>query len=87
MSVSGSTLMQVTTVELLAAGAALELAANRWLKEILTEQELPRIGGQMLSLDEYAEAFVTLNKEVSSGKALNGLSKAVEFEFNTNNHK
>ena len=87
MAVSGSTRMQVTTVELLAAGAALEVAANRWLKENLTEQELSVIGGQMLSLDEYAEAFVSLNKQLSSGKALKGLAKAVDFEVNTYNQK
>ena len=36
MAVSGSTRMQVTTVELLVAGAALELAAQKWLEENLT---------------------------------------------------
>ena len=69
------------------SGAALEVAANRWLKENLTEQELSVIGGQMLSLDEYAEAFVSLNKQLSSGKALKGLAKAVDFEVNTYNQK
>ena len=87
MAVSGSTRMQVTTVELLAAGAALEVAANRWLQENLTEQELAVINKQMISLDEYAEAFVSLNKQLSSGKALKGLAKAVDFEVETYNNK
>ena len=60
MAVSGSTRMQTTTVELLAAGAALEIAANRWLKENLTEEELSVIGGEMLELEQYADAFVSL---------------------------
>ena len=87
MAVSGSTRMQVTTVELLAAGAALEVAANRWLQENLTEQELSVINKQVISLDEYADAFVSLNKQLSSGKALKGLAKAVDFEVETYNNK
>ena len=83
MAVSGSTRMQVTTVELLAAGAALEAAANKWLQENLTEEELKVVGGSFLSLDEYADAFESLNKQLSSGKALKGLAKAVDFEVET----
>ncbi len=87
MAVSGSTRMQVTTVELLAAGAALEVAANRWLQENLTEQELAVINKEVITLDQYAEAFVSLNKQLSSGKALKGLAKAVDFEVETYNNK
>ena len=87
MAVSGSTRMQVTTVELLAAGAALEVAANRWLQENLTPAELEVLGGQMLSLDEYADAFVSLNKQLSSGKALKGVAKAIDFEVATYEQK
>ena len=87
MAVSGSTRMQVTTVELLAAGAALEVAANRWLKEHLTEQELSVVNCEMIDLNAYADAFVSLNKQLSSGKALKGLAKAVDFEVNTYNQK
>ncbi|MBR2892024.1 MAG: hypothetical protein IKC22_06615 [Bacilli bacterium] len=87
MAVSGSTRMQVTTVELLAAGAALEVAANRWLVENLTKEELEVIGGEMISLEEYAAAFESLNKQLSSGEALAGLAKAVEYEVETYNEK
>lgn len=87
MAVSGSTRMQVTTVELLAAGAALEVAANRWLHENLTEQELSVIGKQTISLNEYADAFESLNQQLSSGEALEGLAKAVDFEVETYNNK
>ena len=87
MAVSGSTRMQVTTVELLAAGAALEVAANRWLQENLTEQELSVIGKEVISLNDYADAFESLNKQLSSGKALKGLAKAVDFEVETYTNK
>ena len=87
MAVSGSTRMQVTTVELLAAGAALEVAANRWLQENLTEQELAVIGKEFISLQEYAEAFTSLNKQLSSGKALKGLAQAVDMEVETYTNK
>ena len=87
MAVSGSTRMQVTTVELLAAGAALEVAANRWLQENLTKEELEVVGGEMISLEEYAAAFESLNKQLSSGEALAGLAKAVEYEVETYNEK
>lgn len=85
MAVSGSTRMQVTTVELLTVGAALEVAANRWLQENLTEQELAVVnnGKEVLTLEQYADAFESLNKQLSSGKALKGLAKAVEFEVGT----
>ena len=87
MAVSGSTRMQTTTVELLAAGAALEIAANRWLKENLTEQELSILGIEFLTLDQYADAFESLKKQLSSGKTLKGVAQFVDFEVDTYNKK
>lgn len=49
MAVAGSTRMQVTTVELLAVGAALEVACWHWLKEHLTEEELSILAKARLS--------------------------------------
>ncbi len=83
MAVSGSTRMQVTTVELLAAGAAMEVAANRWLQENLTEDELKTIGLVALELNDYAKEFSKLNKALSKGKALEGLTQAVDYETDT----
>lgn len=83
MAVSGSTRMQVTTVELLAAGAAMEVAANRWLRENLTEEELEAIGVVALELQDYAKEFTKLNEALSTGAALEGLTKAVEYETET----
>ena len=87
MAVSGSTRMQVTTVELLVAGAALEVAANRWLKENLTEDELNALGFEYLELADYAKAFTKLNKQLSSGKALQGMAQMIDFEVATYNEK
>ena len=87
MAVSGSTRMQTTTVELLAAGAALEIAANRWLKENLSEQELSILGIEFLTLDQYADAFESLKKQLSSGKTLTGVAQFVDFEVDTYNKK
>ena len=87
MAVSGSTRMQVTTVELLAAGAAIELACAQWLKENLTEDELKVVGQAALEPQEYIDAFNMLSETLSKGEALAGLAKAVEFEMNTYNNK
>ncbi len=80
MAVSGSTRMQVTTVELLVAGAALELAANEWLQGNLSADELKVLGVISLTADEYAKEFKKMNKALGSGKALQGLAQAVEYE-------
>ena len=51
MAVSGSTRMQVTTVELLVAGAALELASWSWLEDNLTPDELKAVGAGVLAAE------------------------------------
>ena len=83
MAVAGSTRMQVTTVELLVAGAALELAAWNWLKENLTEEELAAVGAEALEPAEYAAQFKNCVQQLQSGDALAGMAKAVEFEAAT----
>ena len=83
MGVAGSTRMQVTTVELLVAGAALELAAWNWLKENLTEEELAAVGAEALEPAEYAAQFKNCVQQLQSGDALAGMAKAVEFEAAT----
>lgn len=85
MAVSGSTRMQVTTVELLAVGAAIEVACQRWLNENLTEEELNAIGVSALALEDYTKEFQKLIDTLSSGAALEGLAKAVEYETKTYN--
>ena len=87
MAVSGSTRMQVTTVELLVAGAALELAAQKWLKENLTEAELASLGQIALKPEDYAKEFKSMNKQLASGKAVKGLAQFVEYEKDTYDQK
>ncbi|MDD3171331.1 MAG: hypothetical protein PHO86_03310 [Bacilli bacterium] len=86
MAVSGSTRMEVTTVELLAAGAALEVASWRWLKENLSAQEIEAIGAKALELQEYSKAYQDLLNQLSSGEALKGLASAVDLETETYNN-
>ncbi|HPX83839.1 MAG TPA: hypothetical protein PLW60_01965 [Bacilli bacterium] len=85
MAVAGSTRMQVTTVELLAVGAALEVACWRWLKENLTAEELSVLGQGAYELQEYSQMYQELLDTLSQGEPLQGLAKAVEFETNTYN--
>lgn len=83
MAVSGSTRMQVTTVELLVAGAALELAAWSWLEDNLTPEELEAVGSKALPSAQYAEAFEHLIGQLADGEALKGIAQAVEYETDT----
>ena len=80
MAVAGSTRMQVTTVELLVAGAALEMAAKEWCEENLTADELEAAGTLAIGFKEYATEFKKVNKQLASGKAVQGLAKVVELE-------
>ncbi|MBQ8135991.1 MAG: hypothetical protein IJ174_01000 [Clostridia bacterium] len=83
MAVAGSTRMQVTTIELLIMGAALEIAAGGYLKDHLTAQELETVGVGVLEPAAYAEMFEDCVRQLSSGEALSGMAKAVEFEAET----
>ena len=80
MAVSGSTRMQVTTVELLVAGTAFELAANEWLRENFTAEELEVCGVVAMDASDYAKEFKKLNKSLATGKAVEGLAKFIELE-------
>ena len=87
MAVAGSTRMQVTTVELLVAGVALELAAWEWMKDNMTEEELATVGVGALEPAEYAAQFENCVKQLASGEALAGMAKAVEYEADTYTQK
>lgn len=83
MAVSGSTRMQVTTVELLVAGAALELAADVYLRHHLSEEEYGSLDTVALTAQGYADAFERLSADLRTGEALAGLARAVEMEAAT----
>ena len=87
MAVAGSTRMQVTTVELLVAGAALEVAAKEWCEENLTADELEAAGTLAIGFKEYATEFKKVNKQLASGKAVQGLAKVVELEKSVYDNK
>jgi N-acetylmuramic acid 6-phosphate etherase len=90
MAIAGSTRMQVTTVELLVAGAAQELAIDSWIRDHFTDDErsmLPAARGSAppsaLTPEGYAAAFDNLLAQLADGDALDGLSKAIELESAT----
>ncbi|MBQ3668124.1 MAG: hypothetical protein II920_02740 [Clostridia bacterium] len=83
MAVAGSTRMQVTTIELLVAGAALEVAAWGWLRDNLNSDELEAVGSRALEPVEYSREFISCVRQLSSGEALENMAKAVEFEADT----
>ncbi|MBR5010635.1 MAG: hypothetical protein IKY06_08325 [Clostridia bacterium] len=83
MAVAGSTRMQVTTIELLVAGAALEVAAWKWLGRHLDADEVAAIGLTALEPESYSDEFEKLVALLGSGEALEGMAKAVEYETDT----
>ena len=83
MAVAGSTRMQVTTIELLVAGAALEVAAWSWLKDNLNEDELAAVGAKALEPGDYSREFAACVEQLSRGEALKNMAKAIEYEADT----
>ncbi|MBR5751956.1 MAG: hypothetical protein IKX84_06160, partial [Clostridia bacterium] len=83
MAVAGSTRMQVTTIELLVAGAALEIAAWGWLKDNLSADELAAVGSKALEAEEYSRQFTSCVRQLCEGEALKNMAKAVEYEADT----
>lgn len=83
MAIAGSTRMQVTTIELLVAGAALELAAWGWLKDNLTADELEAVGVRALAPVDYSREFASCVRQLCEGEALANMARAVEFEADT----
>ncbi len=80
MAVAGSTRMQVTTIELLLAGVALEAAAFRWLKKHLSPEELQAVGRVAYEPGEYSGFFRDMKAQLQSGEALAGIARAVDTE-------
>ncbi|MEG1516406.1 MAG: hypothetical protein RSD95_16075, partial [Clostridia bacterium] len=83
MAVAGSTRMQVTTIELLVAGAALELGSWAWLQKNLTADELCSIHTHALTPQTYADEFERLVKQLSTDNALCGIADAIDYEYDT----
>lgn len=87
MAVAGSTRMQSATVQLLAVGAAFEIAISRFLEENLTADELKVVGTKALNKNEYANAYSNVLKEMNKPKSVAGLAKFIEKETDIYNKK
>ena len=80
MAVAGSTRMQATTFELLAVGAALEIALASVLKEHLAADELLALNLSALEPRRYGELFAALLADLSAPDALDSIVRLVEYE-------
>lgn len=87
MAVAGSTRMQSASVQLLAVGAAFEIAISKFLEQNLTEDELKVVGSKALKKNEYAKAYTKLLKEMNKPKAVAGMAKVIEKETALYNNK
>jgi N-acetylmuramic acid 6-phosphate etherase len=80
MAVAGSTRMQATTFELLAVGAALEIALAGVLKRHLSTDELLAINISEQEPQSYRELFSALLADLSSPDAIDAIGRMVEYE-------
>ncbi len=80
MTITGSTRMQATTIELLVVGAALEMALVRFLQEHLTADELKKLGVIDLIGEYYAKTFEELLDELESKECVQAMADLTEFE-------
>ena len=83
MAIAGSTRMQAATVQLLAVGAALEIAGWQWLKENLSETELSILGDGAFTIEEYTAEYTRMLDQLSSEPAVSGIAKYIEYEAET----
>jgi N-acetylmuramic acid 6-phosphate etherase len=83
MAVSGSTRMQSASVQLLAVGAALEMAIWKFLQKEFTADELKVVGKGVLKPSEYTEAYIKMLADLSKGATIDGLAKAIDLETET----
>ncbi len=80
MAVAGSTRMQATTAELLALGAAVELALSRLLSRWLTPEEPRQIGHVVRNADEYVGLFVKLIEQLRLPRNVEAIAGLLAWE-------
>ncbi len=80
MAIAGSTRMQATTSELLAVGAALEVALRRILAATLSETDLAALGLPSAPPREYAGRFERLLRQLSGEPQIAALAEWTEYE-------
>lgn len=83
MAIAGSTRMQAATVQLLAVGAALEIAGWQWLQENLTPTELAFLGTGALSMKEYTAEYTKMLDQLSSEPAISAIAEYIDYEADT----
>lgn len=87
MAVSGSTRMQSASVQLLAVGAAFELAIAKFLEQNLTKEELEVVGVIALQPQDYPKAYKDVLEKLNLPEAVEGMAKVIDLETETYNKK
>ena len=80
MAITGSTRMQAVTAELLAVGAALEMAVVKFLQQNLPLPQLSTLGLCIHPPEDYPRLFAELLTQLSSPANVNAMADVVEFE-------
>ena len=80
MAVAGSTRMQSASVQLLAVGAALELAIDEFLNDKLTDDEFAALGVERLKKAQYPKAYAKVLQNLNKDKAVAGLAEMIDYE-------
>lgn len=80
MAVAGSTRMQATTAELLALGAALELALARLLAGWLTPEELRQVGLPARRAGDYPDLFARLIEQLRLPQNVDAIAGMIAWE-------
>ena len=80
MAVAGSTRMQATTAEVLAMGAALELALFRLLSRWLSPEEFRQLGLAPRKADEYAPLFAQLLDQLRLAGNVDAMANLIAWE-------
>lgn len=87
MAVAGSTRMQATTSELLALGAAVELALQEILRRRLPAETLSQLGLPERRPDDYPRLFAQLIQELRQPENVAAIAGMVEWEEGLYRHQ
>ncbi len=80
MAVAGSTRMQAVTIELIIVAAALEIALEQFLRELLSPQDFDSLGLAECSRQDYHTLLVKLLRQLNSPESVQTIAAAVAFE-------
>lgn len=80
MAIAGSTRMQATTAELLAVGAAMELALLEVLRHWLAPETMRQVGLPIRHFDDYPRLFAQLVEQLGLPRNIGVLAKLIEWE-------